>query len=180
MNYPDSSKKVSLDDEKFDSLLLFCRERQSQTSVSCSETVPASEIFVVEHCPENVITSRNFLVKVDSHGRHIRYSPYSPTLKHSSCIVYMHSPIARQVVFGEIKMAFQHKFHGNTDSLIYVHWFDKFSRDMSSNLIFVHTSETASHINPIVHISDLSKPLIHAYDNEGEGKLWILNAPLSL
>ena len=53
------------------------------------------------------------------------------------------------------------------------------SRDMSSSLIFVNTSETTSHMNPIVHISDLSKPIIHAYDNQEEAKLWILNAPLS-
>ena len=77
-------------------------------------------------------------------------------------------------------MAFQHKFCGNTNSLVYVQWFEKFSRDLSSSLIFVYTSETASQLNPIVHISDLSKPLIHGYDDEEEGKLWILNAPLSL
>ena len=76
-------------------------------------------------------------------------------------------------------MAFQHKFHGNTNSLVFVHWFERFSRDMSSSLIFVNTSKTASHINPIVHISDLLKPLMHAYDEE-EGKLWILNPPLLL
>lgn len=175
--YPDSDKKQCLDDEMFESLLHFYREQQSQTCIS--ETVSADELSGMEQCPENVIMSRSFLTKVDSHGRHIRYSPYSPKSKHSSCIVYMHSTVDKRVMFGDIKMAFQHKFCGITNSLVYVQWFEKFSRDMSSSLIFINTSETTPHMNPIVHISDLSKPLIHAYDNEEEGKLWILNAPLS-
>lgn len=41
-----------------------------------------------------------------------------------------------------------------------------------------YTYSMNASINPIAHITDISKPLLHAYDGE-EGKLWILNAPFS-
>ena len=60
VSYPDSDNKQCLGDEMFDSLLHFYREQQSQTSTCISETVSAGEISVMEHCPENIITSRSF------------------------------------------------------------------------------------------------------------------------
>ena len=101
--------------ELFDSLLHFYCEQQSQTSISKSLT---RWNFCHGSLSRECITSWSFLIKVDVHGRHIRYSPYSPKLKHSSCIVYMHSPVDRQVVFADIKMAFQHKLCGITNSCI--------------------------------------------------------------
>lgn len=162
---------TSLSGEEFESLKLFYR--QSQTC--SSDSVPnASEGTV-----ENDITSQKYIVKTDKHSRQVRYSPYSPLSKHLSCIVYVHTPDTNQVIFGDIKALFKHKFNAQINSLACVSWFEKFQKDPSSKLIVVDTSKLSSH-NPITSINTLSKPLIHVYDEEEESKLWILNAPLSI
>ena len=172
---PETSRASCLNEVMFLSLKQFYQQSQ-QSGID----LDAGHEIASVNVPVNIITSCKFLVKVDRHGRHVRYSPYSPSLKHSSCIVYMHTPGSEQLVFGEIKSRFQHKFNGSTNSLVYVHWFDNFHKDIPSNLIYVNTNDSAeASLNPIAHITDLSKPLIHAYDGE-EGKVWILNALFSL
>lgn len=155
-----------LNDEEFESLKQFYKYSTNQEPVTVKETAL-----------ENTITIRRYLVKSDRYGRHIRYSPYSPSSKHSSCILYMCKSCSgrNQIIFGEIKKTFLHKFHGHTNFLVYVHWYKQFYKDTSSKLIVINTSETAS-LNPIANIHDLSTPLVHSYDTEEEGKLWILNA----
>lgn len=159
-----------LSGEEFENLKLFYQQPQTCSSDSVIDTS--------EGTVENNITSQKYMFKTDKHGRQVRYSPYSPSSKHSSCIVYMCTHETNQVIFGEVKALFKHKFNSQIHSLACVNWFYKFQKDPSSKLIVVDTSKLSSH-NPITTISMLSKPLIHAYDEE-ESKLWILNAPLSI
>lgn len=135
---------------------------------SCS-----SEISDMECSPDKSITCRNFVVKVDRHGS--TYSLFTLFSNIQTLIVYC----VHTLSYDWTSCPFLHKFRGKTYSFVHVCWFKKFSRDPSSNLIIVNTSEIASH-NPIAHVSDLSKPLIHAFDEEEEDKVWILNAPHSL
>ena len=164
----EAHQETCLDEEEFERLREFYQGSSSDRDPVSGEDTALNTI-------ENTIVSRK---KTDRHGRHVRYSPYSPSSKHSSCIVYMTlckgHPENEQIIFGEIKKAFVHKFHGCTNSLVYVQWYKQFHKDTISNLIFVNTSEAAS-VNPIANINDISVPLVHSYDTEEE-KLWILNA----
>lgn len=107
-----------------------------------------------------------FVTKRDNHGRHIRYSSDDPKFKHSSCIVYTQpDKSSEQVVLGKITKTFQHAFNGRVNDFLFVCWYGQFEREKESNLI-VNTHIEHSFLNPIISVSDVSKPLVYASDTE--------------
>ena len=131
---------------------------------------------------ENKIVQCTFVTKRDNHGRRIRYCSDDPKFKHSSCMVYTHArpdTLSEQVVFGKITKTFQHTFNGQVNDFLFVCWYGEFERDKESNLIVVNTLIEHSFLNPIIPLSDVSKPLVYASDTE-TCKVYVLNFPPSI
>ena len=137
------------------------------SSRGCGDSVPV---------PSNSVTICRVIRKVNCHGRVVICSYFSPQCKSSLCIIHTRVPKTDRIHFGEIRKTFKHAFCGQINSLLCIEWFEHFCKDQELRLITISTSEVAS-LNKIVSVYDISKPLIHAYNEHDPQKLWILNAP---
>ena len=61
------------------------------------------------------------------------------------------------------------------NALVKVCFFDGFTRDEESGLVFVDLNSSSSMLSPVVSLDEVSRPLIHAVDDLDSSKLWILD-----
>ena len=76
-------------------------------------------------------------------------------------------------VYGRIQFFFKHSL--SLDVYAYVHWFSKPKTDPETELLFVYVNSFSS-FNPIMLVSNLSRPLVTAIDIDTPNKLWILSS----
>ena len=117
----------------------------------------------------NINTEEGFKVKYSTHN------PESSSIHDSSYVhLNINSPFQQGNVikFGRIQMIFRHIFNHNERVLAYITWFES-TLDRDSGL---YTLDLQSQLQfpAIVSIRDLSRPLVHAYDQE-DNQVWILN-----
>ena len=111
----------------------------------------------------------------DRHNRLIRFgSVLSEHANSAHVSSYVHLRSSRRT-FGRIKFIFEHQFNNKIHTLASVHWYDDSIVDQASGLIYVNTTTTNRSVSRVVHLSDISKPLVHAVDELDEDKLWFLN-----
>ena len=75
-------------------------------------------------------------------------------------------------VFGRINFFFQHSL--SVETYAYVKWFDKPSKELESELLFIHL-DSASSLNPVVLVSTVLGPVVTAVDIDRPNILWILS-----
>ena len=78
-------------------------------------------------------------------------------------------------IFGRINFIFEHTFNCHVHALVCVHWYGNATKDVGSGLLHVNTNTRSTAVSSVVHLRDISKPLMHAVDELTPAKLWILN-----
>lgn len=110
----------------------------------------------------------------DSNNRLIRFgsvlSEHANSV-HTSSYVHLRSSCS---TFGRIQFIFDHRFRNKVHTFASVHWYDDAIVDQASGLIHVNTTINRS-VSNVVHLRDISKPLVHAVDELDQDKLWFLN-----
>lgn len=122
--------------------------------------------------PSSIATRLKHSSRKDPHGRVVKFSTMESDqdcLSHRSS--YISSNIDGVLAFGRILMIFYHTFLSNTTAFAYVSWFEESVKDKDTNMSYVQTGVQTQSIIPV---SELSNPLVVAFDEEESGKLWIL------
>ena len=127
------------------------------------------------------ITQYRMYTTMDKYRRTVRYgsvfAEQSSKVRVSSYI-HINSPghPMDHDIFGRIKFIFLSKFNGNKHVLAYMHWYNRSTTDQETSLKYFHLSSHNRSIPSIVPLTALSKPLIHAIDDNNPDKLWIINS----
>ena len=132
----------------------------------------AEEIQMCSRMVPTVIQSHRFTFQ-DHHGRKVHLGS-KQTDTDSTCSSYTKMSLTdNTVIVGRIQYFFTHSFVSNSDTFAFVNWFGQPVQDPESLILFVNVAHNPS-INPIVHTSKLSGPLVIAIDTVTSTKLWIL------
>ena len=150
-----------------------------------SEWVPANGLPLSDvelnsrEGPSNKITRYKVFAIKDKYYRTVKYgtelgeqsnnlrvSSYVHLVPHTDCIM----------VFGRIKYIFSHEFIGHVHILAYVHWYDTSTIDKETGLKSISLTSTNKSQPNVVSLHYLSRPLLHAVDENNPSKLWILNS----
>lgn len=108
---------------------------------------------------------------MDEYGRTVILNGADTEKEHSySRSSYVSRKSCTQV--GRIIFLFQHLFCDITTIFAYISWFDGPFLDADSKLNYVLCGVE---IQSVIPVTELSKPLVVAYDEEESSKLWILN-----
>ena len=128
--------------------------------------------------PNDTVTLYKVYTTKDKHRRSVRYGSMiaekSSTVRVSS---YVHLCSGRTIdceAFGRIKFIFCSNFNGNAHVLAYIHWY-KSTTNQESGLKYSQLSSHNKSMPTIVPLTALSKPLIHALDEDNPDRLWIIN-----
>ena len=141
---------------------------------------PAMTPTELQFCKDttDVVTRRKVYKMRDKHYRWIKYSSMEGerinSVRVSSYVHHKVGLVNGIKSFGRIQFMFDHMFNGHLHTLACVCWYDGHTTERDSGLVQV--SKTSSTLT-IVPFSDLSRPLIHAIDENDKNKLWILNSP---
>ena len=68
-------------------------------------------------------------------------------------------------------MIFKHSFGCKLRTLLFIHWFNSSKKDPESALHYVDVKSHNRCVCSVVSTEDVSKPLIHAFDQEEPNKL---------
>ena len=114
-------------------------------------------------------------VHMDKFHRKIKYgSVLSERTNSASVSSYIHlSPINSfdsPIHFGRIQFIFKHRFNG-VHTLVKVCWFDGFVKDVESGLVFIDLKSNNAMLSTIVSLDEVSRPLIHAIDDNDHNTL---------
>ena len=111
----------------------------------------------------------------DRNNRLIKFGSVLSELANSVHISsYIHLRSSRST-FGRIQFLFEHRFHNKVHTFASVRWYADSTVDQASGLIYVNTKAINRSVSNVVHLRDISKPLVHAVDELDEDKLWFLN-----
>lgn len=129
--------------------------------------------------PNDTVTLYKVYTTKDKHRRSVRYGSMiaetSSTVRVSSYVHLRSDQAIDCEAFGRIKYIFCSNFNGNTHVLAYIHWYKKSTTDLESGLKYFQLSSHNKSMPAIVPLTALSKPLIHALDEDNPDRLWIIN-----
>ena len=135
-----------------------------------------SELNLREDPSRDIIEYKVYTTR-DKHNRCIKYGTVAgerANSVHVSSYVQLCCTDCDGKVFGRIKSIFRHKFNGTVHTLADMQWYESSTHDRESGLMYCSLSSSNKSIPRIVSLEKLSRPLIHAVD---EDKIWILNSP---
>ena len=148
----------------------------SQWSPEDGRMLTESELNLREEPSCDIIQYKVYTTR-DKHNRRIKYETVAgerANSVHVSSYVQLCCTDCDGKVFGRIKSIFRHKFNGTVHTLADMQWYESSTHDRESGLMYCSLSSSNKSIPRIVSLEKLSRPLIHAVD---EDKIWILNSP---